>query len=508
MNMSANASATRCMGTRPVELAPRDVISRGSCLKGGHVVFVVKEGGAAIMRGHLIANVLQQTNASHGVRVTVFHSDGSSFDAHIRRHGPPSLCVLVKYASEAKTHECRKHGALVLVDNVDNHRGSDLRLLSQHGAYQSVDGIMVQTLYHANFVSRAGLRGIVLRHSHGNINSWSSAPQPLPPRPLGVGIVVGDVQHSTPSRSDIEAFVAVACLHNVTLYILNSQVGHGLTFWVPKIGEGNTRLPSFLTAKDVNQSRLLGCQNASRIESALRRAWEREVTAKGSRTSPPWLEPCAGADDYARTIDSWCAFSASERDALSVAADLGIARNAGASSDATEGLEAAAPSRGFSSTAASSTESTWLEPPRLAHLADHTHQSNYYTFRGNLNIHDLVDIGLTWWASNQKGNGVALNNRPPLRMHWWWSQGVPTVSNTMNGYVESARRVEYPLALINITKPTRLHGALCRLATPTARACLRRRALHAAMLTSPQYAARELLAAACEVAEACNRTLV
>ena len=171
------------------------------------------------------------------------------------------------------------------------------------------------------------------------------------------------------------------------------------------------------------------------------------------------------------------------------------------------------------------------------------------------------------------GGMLAVRNRPPTRMYWWWSHGVPTMvsgraaatprdrtsfslfsdfvatflvppSRTsrcflalhsscfpylahippadaspstpvstrasnyqgfpMVAYVEGAERAGYPSELMNLTRAIDLPAALCALAPPEARRCLRAAALRGASLTSPQYSAQELIAALCEVAQACG----
>ena len=88
-------------------------------------------------------------------------------------------------------------------------------------------------------------------------------------------------------------------------------------------------------------------------------------------------------------------------------------------------------------------------------------------------------------------------------MYWWWSHGVPTLGYPMIAYVEGANRAGYPAAMLNLTRTIDLPQMLCSIYRPEARDCLRNAALRGAALTSPQYSAQELLAALCEVANAC-----
>lgn len=74
----------------------------------------------------------------------------------------------------------------------------------------------------------------------------------------------------------------------------------------------------------------------------------------------------------------------------------------------------------------------------------------------------------------------------------------------MVAYAEGAVRAGYPTELMNLTRALDLPALLCALAPSEVRTCLREHALRGAALTSPQYSAQELLAAICDVAEACG----
>ena len=96
---------------------------------------------------------------------------------------------------------------------------------------------------------------------------------------------------------------------------------------------------------------------------------------------------------------------------------------------------------------------------------------------------------------------AAVANRPPTRIHFWWSHHLPTIGYPMVAYTEAALRVGYPVGLLNITDAHDAEHVLRRLAAPAERACVQRAARRGAPLTSPWYTALELLVALCAVRE-------
>ena len=115
----------------------------------------------------------------------------------------------------------------------------------------------------------------------------------------------------------------------------------------------------------------------------------------------------------------------------------------------------------------------------------------------------FIDIGLVWPPSNQLGSGFAKVNRPPTRMHWWWSQGIPTIGFPMVAYVEQAKRVGYPASLLGLHTHN-LFDALCAVTPVAARTCLHESALRGGALSHPVYSAYELISALCELGETCD----
>jgi hypothetical protein len=167
-----------------------------------------------------------------------------------------------------------------------------------------------------------------------------------------------------------------------------------------------------------------------------------------------------------------------------------------------DACEAAHASEGMGTYVASNLGTGFESGSRKTPLLDETRQRGYYDAP---KLHELIDVGLLWSPTNQLGNAFAVANRPPTRMAWWWSHGVPTIGYPMQAYVEGSRRAGYPTTLLNLTNAIDVQRALCAIADQRTRRCLRSSALRGAALTSPQYSARELVAAVCIVVEACSR---
>ena len=135
---------------------------------------------------------------------------------------------------------------------------------------------------------------------------------------------------------------------------------------------------------------------------------------------------------------------------------------------------------------------------------DPTRQRRYYE---SADLLKHVDIGLVWRPGHQQGGNIAIGNRPPTRLHWWWSHGLPAIGYPMNAYLEAAGRADYPVGLLNLTSSQALEQALRTLSSQHERSCLQRSVRHGASLSSPWYASVELLAAICTVARRCGRNM-
>ena len=103
------------------------------CADGTHLVIVpVLPMPAVQMRGVIPMSVLNSTRMHlHNVRVSYvifgskkedYENSTSRIEAHFRTYGEPSACVLIKYSDPQAAKICRRHGAVVLLDCVDNFR--------------------------------------------------------------------------------------------------------------------------------------------------------------------------------------------------------------------------------------------------------------------------------------------------------------------------------------------------------------------------------------------------
>ena len=137
-------------------------------------------------------------------------------------------------------------------------------------------------------------------------------------------------------------------------------------------------------------------------------------------------------------------------------------------------------------------------------LTDETNQRKHYLSDELL---QRIDVGIVWQAGRQTGGHLAVQNRPPTRMHWWWSHAIPVIGYPTEAYLDAARRTGYPTELLNLTGSRQIQDALQRLAPPEERGCLQSASSHGALLSSPLYSSLELLAAICAVASHCGRRL-
>ena len=120
-------------------------------------------------------------------------------------------------------------------------------------------------------------------------------------------------------------------------------------------------------------------------------------------------------------------------------------------------------------------------------LTDETNQRKHYLSDELL---QRIDVGIVWQSGRQPGGHIAVQNRPPTRMHWWWSHAIPVIGYPTEAYLDAARRVNYPLALLNLTGSRQIQEALQRLAPPEERGCLQSTSRHGALLSSATAALR------------------
>lgn len=416
----------------PVSLHESDVRRRQRCAAGSHIVFIGTSGlNSMVMRGHMTHSVLNQSFASHGATSSFIYissplntslKESNMIESHFDNVGGPSACIIIKYSVAWVGAACRRRGALVFVDSIDNSRAfSQATLRNEH--YMAMDAIIVQTEVHAAMVASWGHVAVVLPHPHGNLGAWSVA-ESVRPRLRGVGFVVADSKNM-PTREDVRRMQRATCRANVTFYVVSSHTKGGLSispYMHPNCTDG---------------------------------AWH----------GPDFSRPSGGANPSG-TCD---------------------ARHGGGGGGAHR----------LSSRA-------WTFGSDLESLRDPTHQRRYYE---SAQLLELIDVGLVWKPGHQQGGRIAQHNRPPTRMHWWWSHGIPVIGSPMAAYVDAARRAHYPEELLNLTTADHIEAALHRLAAADERQCLQRAARHGAHLSSPWYAALELLAAICAVGERCGQPL-
>lgn len=437
----------RCPGAEVIDLPASSVAQRRRCGAGAKIVFVSNTMlQSGIMRGELPKSVLHQTFASHGLTATLCGPpcNISRIQWHFARHGGFAACVMIKYPDTPVHHFCRSRGALVILDNVDNFRGFEAKTVFTE-SWQSVDAVLVQTREHGRWLAdRFRMRAIVLPHPHGNLNGWGVS-RGVRPRMRSVGLLLGDLWRNQPPRAEVDALVAISCAVNVTMYTVASV---------------NARRP-------ISYSRYT-CPNATHGTQQLVHAWRRE--RRVGEAPPPWL------DDPFTLLPQVCARQRSARTRVCQGASLNVTRTLGL-------LE----SEG--------------EQDRERILLDTTKQRVFYDVPS---LHHTIDVGLLWRPGNQMGVPFAVRNRPPTRMFWWWSHGVPVLGYPMVAYAEGAERAGYPREMLNVSRAIDLPATLCALQDAQTRTCLRAAALRGSTLSSPQYSAHQLVAALCEVATTCS----
>ena len=439
-----------------------DVRRLHRCAEGAHVVFIGTSGlGSMVMRGQLTNSLLNQSFALHGARssyITVTSPTNTSFfstmiESHFDQIGGPSACVIIKYSVAWVGAACRRRGALVLVDSIDNFRAySKSTLANEH--YSAMDGIIVQTEFHASLVASWGHVAVLLPHPHGNLNSWSVA-DGVRERVRGVGFVMQDSKNM-PTNVDMHKILRGCCRANTTLYLVSSRsdglqvrpyTHRNCTNGLWDDGAGDTSRGGHHKEQQQSQQQYVDGE-------------QRSETARSS------LSPCVSR--------------------------FGMGSNGG------EHTRKHGGGTGFAT--------RWSTfGSHLTSLADPTRQKRYYDAQQVL---DLIDVGVVWRPGHQQGGKIAVDNRPPTRMHWWWSHGIPVIGYPMQAYLDAARRAGYPEELLNLTTSTGVEQALRQIDAAEERSCLQRMAHRGAELSSPWYASVELLAAICDLGERCGTKLL
>jgi hypothetical protein len=198
-----------------IVLSESDVARRRRCTEGARIVFIGTSGlGSMVMRGKLTHSVLKQTFSEHGVKSSYVAvsdplnstagggRDSAMLEGHFDQIGEPSACIILKYsvawvgaACRCAQHvrcvctaahrtctactlhvrwddqasdllACRRRGAIVLVDNIDNYRAFKRKTITNEH-YAAMDAMLVQTRTHASLLASWGHTAVVLPHSHG-----------------------------------------------------------------------------------------------------------------------------------------------------------------------------------------------------------------------------------------------------------------------------------------------------------------------------------------------------
>jgi hypothetical protein len=111
-----------------------------------------------------------------------------------------------------------------------------------------------------------------------------------------------------------------------------------------------------------------------------------------------------------------------------------------------------------------------------------------------------IDVALLWAPTERvaKDGELAVHNRPPTRMHWWYSHGHPVLADgRMEAYKDAGQRVGYPPTLLNVSSASTLSKALCSIADKGTRTKLQALSTFGGSMSSPVVAGESLLVALC-----------
>ena len=131
---------------------------------------------------------------------------------------------------------------------------------------------------------------------------------------------------------------------------------------------------------------------------------------------------------------------------------------------------------------------------------DSTGQKYLYESPSIKSLAELIDVGILWPPRRKRESVFAVMNRPPTRMHFWWALGIPVIGYPLTSYLESAARACYPPELLNVTTEFGVYAALSSIHAVSSRRCLRDIVIsQCAIVSSPQFAAVELLSIICRI---------
>lgn len=194
---------------------------------GAKVAFIAVENkSSAVMRGWVTAAVLKK---AFDAQASVLLLDGAHnakerlgmLQQHFVAKGDPTVCIILKHPSLEAVNACRKRGALVLLDCIDNPQCSSEESLSRE-EFRRVDALLVQTRAHKRTIEGLGMRAGLWPHSHGNFRGWGLS-GPRTEKIRHVGIVVGDPVHNMPDNATLQMLSDVCCKHGAKLWLVLSE---------------------------------------------------------------------------------------------------------------------------------------------------------------------------------------------------------------------------------------------------------------------------------------------
>ena len=299
---TAAAAAAPSASPLALQLPPRDYESAGGerCADGAHVVLIpVIPMGSIIMRGLMPLSVLNSTRpALHGARVSYLGWTGprnltlaQRLDRHFAQFGAPSACVLLKYADDDALSACRRRGALVLLDCIDNFRCFGVsRALHEYPKY---DALLVQTAAHQRWLAGKGVRSAVLPHPHGDHRRVRHA-HPLRARLRGVGLVYGDPKN-LPLRHELVAICRACAAVNATFYLVYSPSSSTLKAPQPYHCEGHGGKPAPPPPRGPPAARVVATTGGAAASAARRRRCRRATPAprRPPRSAPRIWARCS-----------------------------------------------------------------------------------------------------------------------------------------------------------------------------------------------------------------------
>lgn len=224
-----------------------------------NIVFLtpVPTWGSSVMRGQLTAAAINDAWAEPlGVRATF--CGPKTCDQAVEAHGGASVCVFTKYHWPEYVRKCRRLGALVLWDLIDNQEMANATYLLDH----DVDAVVTVSRAHAAYLNAQGVPAVAMPHPHSNLGGWSVA-HTSRPRVRGVGFVYADRQ-SLPSTEDLAFILSSVCAHGAVLYLVRTH--NGEINIVPQ--KCNIQIDEDAAAGADSSAALVGCSSRAAAQAA------------------------------------------------------------------------------------------------------------------------------------------------------------------------------------------------------------------------------------------------